>query len=1330
MPDITANLNLNVPFPGENVGNWHLLANPNWYSLDAVFAPLASTSPGGTGHVHNGLPGQGPQLSHGNLTDIGTKSHAQLEIDLTSIFNRLDVIETTYCADVTCGGGGGSGAEDPHPPVHYTENFTVEQGTRLAQMDWLVSSDSGNSDVQSSGHSGYLSTSMGYPFTERYAAVVKCQIPHTEAQRITYNITRVTADGLEDGDSIMMVMSLMSTHLLGASTPYIHACGIKLVIVLSKQGGTYSITRMAIAQVSDTSTTLLRQDFVEGLPFGDAELFFRGCHEWSVDENGGLWYYHNRAPVWILPAGTASPYFPQISLTLQNLNEPPYGSIGFGWAWNLIESAIFDVEMSWLTIDSKANVLEEYTTSYSDPGNTPAPFDPIVVPDMCCGGAGPQLGELVDLGEGLLVKAVACVDDPFQGVLLENGAVMPCSPMALPPSGDPGPETVDEGDDFVREVPIDNIVPPENGDYTISDPDSVLTDVRVEFTSRGLTVSGQTAQNSSGKTTPTITVTQKTDPLNSIAGIEIVEPAQIGPTITGIDIFDRGGNALSDVEEGLRQRLVVNLNNFTANPPFPKALGAELSVAGTVTTVERKRLVADNVMHVDIITPNQTPPYGNTLTVDVQDFGAVFSDSETKDVVEVAPIIRGAWATGGPPPPGPPPPAIGMQPGDTITVTLKGDHFDNGITVLVDAPDLLAGGVTFVDDTEISFDLTIGSALGFPIKMKVKNPSGLESNGGVSETLFIVGDNAPFSGTIVETEIDGTSTTPVEGQDVRVRLFHTNLPENPKMFVEAFMGATPVPYADLWDFQYQPDHVQFMARVPSGLGALPISVSLTKNQLDPTQIATGNTAVVLPEPIPTGTPALPDLSPGASGAGQVTAVGDVFYGQDIEVYAQAGDKMVVTGPVVSTPFTGLTFNYEIDDDAVPGVDTFTLVVTNRLGTSALIPLGAATEPPLSISGLEYASRSLIEGRVDTLATIVGENFRAGVTVSVVAGTVTVHDVVFVSSTEIQVQLDAPQLTGGDAFTLQVDNPAPDPSSGTVGGVVANEPTPRIAMEVKPPTPGVARVIEFVGQNLFVPDANVPGAMTAVFDKFVLDHWDVQSNGFWRGVGEVTGGANEIITLDVITPGGQNYASITSFRIRAISVTPIPVGFDPADVESYLAVDFTIQGSDFDSVAVVQAVTADLVPIGESSTLPLTITAMTDTWITGTVYLGGGLIDVGFDIEFLDSTLAVIGTLSPGFTGVQGLQQPWITNKNDPYPDESTPGATITRLFELDPSAPILDPASWSVTNGTLLSAVDTSGIGTGWTLEWENGVAGDFEIRCTNTGIVPNRFDVVRRTLA
>jgi hypothetical protein len=597
----------------------------------------------------------------------------------------------------------------------------------------------------------------------------------------------------------------------------------------------------------------------------------------------------------------------------------------------------------------------------------------------------------------------------------------------------------------------------------------------------------------------------------------------------------------------------------------------------------------------------------------------------------------------------------------------------------------------------------------------------------MTEPILLVADLVPFIGNIVEVDIDGTSTDPVEGQDVTIRLYHTPIPEPLLRYTEASIGGTPIPYGDMWDFEFYPDHVQFKARLPAGLFA-PIDVMSRKNQPDLTQEAVGASSPVLVEPAPTGAPSPMDLSPGSVGTAQLTGAGNVFYGQDLEAFGKVGDKIVISNPQVLSPFDGLTFEYEVSEDAVPGVDTFSITVVNRLGTSADTLLGPCTEPVITITALEYVARHLIEGRVNTLAKIIGTNFRAGATVSVAAGTVSVHDVVFISDTEIQIQLDAPLLSGGDSFTLQVDNPAPDPSSATIGGTVLDEPIPKVNMVLKPPTTGGSRVIELIGQDLFVPDSNVPGPMVPGFTNFNLTSWDIQSNGFWRGVGDITGGANDDIVLSVDTPGGNSYPSITDFRISALSVTPNPTSFDPSAVEGYLAVDFTILGTDFDSVAVVQAVTSDLVPIGSPTTIPMVISSMTSEWIVGTLFLEGGLVNVEFDIELLDVTLAVLGTLSPGFTGAKGLEQPFITNKAAPYPDETTPFATISHTVDLDPGTPITDPGAWSVTNGTLLSAVDLGG-GISWALQWENGAAGEFELRVTNAGVVPTRFDVLRRTL-
>jgi hypothetical protein len=76
--DFTRNIDLELPAKGDYEDQWHIPANLNFSKIDSSFDGSRSDL-GGTGHVHDGRPGQGPQLSHSDLTEKGTNTHAQID---------------------------------------------------------------------------------------------------------------------------------------------------------------------------------------------------------------------------------------------------------------------------------------------------------------------------------------------------------------------------------------------------------------------------------------------------------------------------------------------------------------------------------------------------------------------------------------------------------------------------------------------------------------------------------------------------------------------------------------------------------------------------------------------------------------------------------------------------------------------------------------------------------------------------------------------------------------------------------------------------------------------------------------------------------------------------------------------------------------------------------------------------------------------------------------------------------------------------------------------------------------------------------------------------
>jgi len=485
-----------------------------------------------------------------------------------------------------------------------------------------------------------------------------------------------------------------------------------------------------------------------------------------------------------------------------------------------------------------------------------------------------------------------------------------------------------------------------------------------------------------------------------------------------------------------------------------------------------------------------------------------------------------------------------------------------------------------------------------------------------------------------------------------------------------------------------------------------------------------NLGNILPEPAPVGTPTASPLYPGATGTTTITAATNVFL-PGLRVYGNPSADITINS-VTPITLNQISVTYTISSTAVTGT-AISLTLENIEGTVGSIVLGNVTSPSVIIDSIDVSPCENVEGRTNVPFTAHGENFSPTATIAIIAGPGTVHNVVWVSATEMTFQADFAPSTGGNPYTVQINNPAPDPSSANYNLTLQTEPVPRVGIVLLPATPGVGRTIQLVGQNIYCIDDVCPSDSVFSFTNLANVVWVRKSNLMWEGTCDITGLGGQTVVANMSTPGGQSYSGIASALIRNASVIPTPVVFSPSGVETATQISFRIDGVGFDSVAVLKAKTSALVPIGESQTTNMQITALSTDWVVGKITLPNGVANAVYAVEFYDVTLALIGTMAAAFTAVKGALTPYITNKATLF--STTPGATVTVTFNLDPATPILNPAAWSVTNGTLISAIDVSaGAGIAWQLQWTNGAAGPFEIRVT-APVLPATFDVVRRTL-
>lgn len=1344
----TPNLNMERPVYGSYPDAWHGPVNYNWDIIDALFGPFSSYDlPPGTGHSHDGAPGQGPKIRHQDLSGAGALSHATIDAALSRA--KVSVADTTadYLAAKLVPGPLGTviltilspgvneqleievvGApavlgdiNDPSgeygwkhfvptsAPVAYTDNFNYLPQTSLSTCDYVVNVSSGAGGFAATGYSAvvYVDPTAGSTLTDIYAAAVACHIPHGCAQRATLSITGFDYSNLHAGDSVSFTLAVHSTAILGVFVP--QSLGVVLEVNLTKildVPPTYKMTHR-IFILPDAVT---RIQIFECHAHVDPEDF-KGCWELSLDSNGHVYHYWRRLLVYSSQSappnipGPVQAYFAALSASLTAAGEPKYGAIGFGYQYAIGMFSKFDMEIRWFSATSNADVYDEVPVC---PGAAPPYGIPFTVP------LPEEYFFAIPGGPGGVPGATCCgaplvnVGDVLQADALGNPEVWVTGCNEIPVDLTPTPKGFSTNKSWGTCFPCD---PPSGTPLFFNPP----IGWPMEGTEGAIIIHGISPLP------PFMTITSSTP---GFVIIDVVWLNWIEFLLKYIILDGYGGTpVILTIANGYVPAISFVVNPFvtiTNRPPTIETIDWLDTYTGTLTVAtegyEFEATFNGKGFDVGCVLSTATPGVtilGFTRNSDSEivanilfdyDFGtsAVFTvtnpdaqtDSETVDVGYATPVIAH--------------PMLTAPIGAAQTGTINGNFFAPGITVAPDAgsaPFVANFSFVRVDQNTLTFQLDFigapGSLVSFDLDDAVRGVT-------VNMPLCYIAD--ALVPTLTGVTLDPTPVYNGGGQHpYKVTATGLNHGLTTWILINNYTNGevyrTP---GDIHTTARTPITTEGQFRVWCIEGPWNINVSVTKagvgtGSLIPAFASAPPLALVLP---PGSLVWSVGLEPGASGVLTITPGAGLT--PLTEVSDISSDAIVLTNRAYNVGPGTVTYDYAVDADATEGAIVTLMLQNGPCDGVPVVYNGTIEKLPPTISSIEIDTSEQVnpsEGYIN------GEHFDPLCTINV-AGNMAYVGHTWISDTRIQLSTSNGPFPGG--ATVEVVNPDLK-TSGLFPLLVTAEPVPVVnhAELVPDVTGSIGAKLYVYGSNLYPPGA---GYSFAGFNMTAVDR---TLAGYLEFTGNVVGPATFMTTLTITStanPGGYPPLDLAEIAASPGGTVVISSVGTPSAKENQMGVGQVVEGMNLDQIVLVEASPSDpgeqalqYIPIGAISPIDVTIIASTPSRLTLSMDIKKGLAYNSYDLLFYGIGPVLLATAPAAFKALASDTAADVAEPNRTLIQAAVPsGAGLPWSV----AVPVGGPTPWQfgdgiVANGWTIQAGTVYNPGTQtWTVNGLNGLVG------------------------